>query len=216
MASNIRTNQQGWSMDYQWDVFVSYRRDFPYGQWVRNVFMPLFRAYLPEALNRKAEIFFDASDIHAGEAFPEKLTNALAHSRCLLAFWLPSYFFDDGWCRREWGAFLRRERRHGFRTFQNPRSLVVPFVLSDGDHFPQVARETEFFKCHEYSYLNLERIKAFVSFQKSMRETWVQHVVETIHAAPPWSGDWMQDVQLGLPDDVLPPNPPRFAAPAMG
>jgi hypothetical protein len=47
-------------MEYEYDVFLSYNRKFPHGEWVDDIFFPLFKSYLDEALNKDVKIFKDS------------------------------------------------------------------------------------------------------------------------------------------------------------
>jgi len=70
-------------MAYEYDVFVSYRRKSR--DWVCEYFLPLFEYHLQEAVGGRAiSIFVDTEDIEAGDAWPQRLHHALAHSKCLV------------------------------------------------------------------------------------------------------------------------------------
>src|SRR4051794_29282158 len=98
-------------MPYEYDVFVSYRRQGEFGKWVEKVFFPEFRQLLPEMLNEpNTRIFFDEKEVRTGDDFRHRIRTALACSRCLVPIWIPSYFWKDpGWCLLELDAFRRRE-----------------------------------------------------------------------------------------------------------
>jgi len=111
-------------MGYEYDAFVSYKRGFPFGDWVHETFLPLFEPLLVNALNQpSAKVFVDTAEIRPGESWPISLKNALAHSRCLVAIWSPSYFHSES-CKRELSVLLRRERQEGYRTLQKPNGLI--------------------------------------------------------------------------------------------
>jgi hypothetical protein len=92
--------------DYEYDVFVSYKHGSLYGAWVEETLLRLFKELLREELPRGRGIFFDRTGMSAADAFPAKLKRALATSRCMVAVWTPSYFYDSPWCRTELSLML--------------------------------------------------------------------------------------------------------------
>jgi hypothetical protein len=133
-------------MAYKYDIFLSYANQFPFNKWTRERLLPLIDTYLTNELNRQAKIFFDKAEIAAGDAWPEQLKNALAHSRCLVAVWSPSYFTSK-WCTSECAVMLNREMKLGYRKAQNPKGLILPLTIYDGDRFPEYARKIQWLDC---------------------------------------------------------------------
>lgn len=80
-----------------WDVFISYARDD------RGLAEPIKQRLESLGLS----VFFDIDgSIDAGDSFPQRIADAVAHSRVLLAIWTPNALARE-WCRRE--AFLARQ-----------------------------------------------------------------------------------------------------------
>jgi len=90
---------------YEWDVFVSYRRDQPVYRWVTQVFVPILRERPPETLGRDAKVFLDEQSVDAGTSWPDALEQALVWSRCVLPIFNPSYFQRD-WCIAEFATMI--------------------------------------------------------------------------------------------------------------
>lgn len=183
-------------MGYKYDVFISYSRDYPFSEWVREPFLPLFEGYLKAALNREPSIFTD-QDIPTGYAWEATLKNALAHSRCLVGIWSPNYF-QSSWCKYEYFVMLYRQRELKYGTNQNPSGLIVPVTVHDGDKFPKYAREIQFKDWENYAMIGagFRETKTFVDFQLTMRE-WTKEVAEAVENAPDWNEDWLNDKWLG-------------------
>src|SRR5659263_104899 len=99
-------------MAYEYDIFLSYPTEYPFGPWVHETFLPLFRAYLKNSIygNANAKIFIDKYEIAPGDAWPEKIKRALSHSKCMVAMWSPS-FFHSKWCMNECAIMLHREKK---------------------------------------------------------------------------------------------------------
>jgi TIR domain len=190
-------------MAYEHDVFLSYKSDFPFGDWVHECFLPFFRPYVENALNRPFNLFLDRTGIMSGDSWPQRLLEALSRSRCLVAVWSPFYFRSD-WCRRECELMLHRERRLGMRSLANPGGLVLPICLFDGDHFPGPAKEIQHLDCRKYFVVGdgFKRTELYVEFQQVIAR-WSEEVASAIHRAPPWrkewsSRQWHKDVAIDL------------------
>ncbi len=72
-------------MPYDYDVFLSYKKRYPFGEWVHEHFLPFFEPFVESALNRQFRVFVDSYGIATGDAWPERLQRALGCSRCLVA-----------------------------------------------------------------------------------------------------------------------------------
>ena len=78
-----KLNEERPRMNYEYDVFLSYKHTSIFGRWVEARFLPLFRDYLMEELGSREPppIFFDRRELRAAEPFPLKIRHALATSR---------------------------------------------------------------------------------------------------------------------------------------
>lgn len=178
-------------MAYEYDVFLSYKRGFPFGDWVHKHFLPFFEGYVEGALNRPLKTFVDTSGIATGDAWPERLKRALGHSRCLVAIWSPQYFHSE-WCRRECAVMLHREERLGFRTLDNPAGLVLPVCVFDGEHFPERARNIQYLDCNDYFLVgdSFTMAAEYIRFQQELK-SWAFEVAGAIDRAPDWNESWL-------------------------
>lgn len=112
---------------YIYDVFVSYKRmDAEWDTWIRDVFVKTLCGLVRNDVG-EVSVFIDR-DIELGSSWPNKLINAHANSRLLIALWNYEYFASD-WCRNEFKLMIYREKELGFRTDDNPRGLILPFRL---------------------------------------------------------------------------------------
>jgi hypothetical protein len=183
-------------MPYLHDVFISYSRRFPFGQWVEELFIPFFEPYLQAALNRSANVFYDREGILSGDAWPMKLKHGLAHSRCLVAIWSPLYFQSE-WCKYECIVMLYRERELGFRTLNNPAGLILPVKVHDGDSYPPYARSVQCENWIQYAKVGegFRKTEQFAEFQEKMSK-WTETVARTIDLAPEWDAAWLSNAWL--------------------
>ncbi|HZI19738.1 MAG TPA: toll/interleukin-1 receptor domain-containing protein [Pyrinomonadaceae bacterium] len=195
-------------MPYTHDVFLSYSHDYPFGEWVVDPFLPLFKGYLtaalnrnPNPLNREPVIFIDREGVRTGSTWPLRLRSALACSRCLVGVWSPNYFLSR-WCKFECVVMLHRERKLGYRTVVKPDGLVIPVSVHDGESFPDYARAIQIMDWGRYARVGegFKRTEAYVEFQEKVSD-FANDVAQAVKNAPPWDERWQTDEWL---DEAVP------------
>lgn len=186
-------------MGYQYDVFLSYRRKHPYGKWVDEIFYPLFVPYLEEAANKDISIFKDTEEIEAGSAWPQRIRNALANSRCMVSILIPSYFRSE-WCLKEFAVMDYRQKRLGYLTDQKPEGLIVPIKLFDGEHFPEDVQQIQMLDCREFlrAEEGVKKAQLFLDLDGVLQK-WVYDVAAAMARAPEWDAAWLSDEWLDIP-----------------
>lgn len=187
-------------MSYQYDIFLSYNTEFPFGEWVRELLIPFLKPFIENTINREVKIFHDRDGILTGDSWSERLKSAIAHSRCMVAVWSPSYFNSE-WCMKECAVMLNREEKLGYRTVGKPNGLIVPVCIFDGQHFPEFAKKIQYRDCRDYARVGegFKRTTRYIEFQDSLIE-WVPDIVESINGAPEWAEEWLTDEWL---DDII-------------
>jgi hypothetical protein len=137
---------------YEYDLFVSYRREGPTRNlstpWLKEVVRRIEHYLSMELGDREPRIFFDEESVELGDHWPRALSDALLHSKCLLPIWTPPYF-RSRWCMVEWQSFLAREQAVGLETRKKCR-LILPVAAQDGIHYPPDARDTQQFDLRSY------------------------------------------------------------------
>jgi len=172
--------------DYEWDVFLSYRRHSLTREWTREVSSRL-QFWLSQELGvRDAKMFVDEDSIEVGDRWPEKLKEALKLSRCMVCIWSPSYF-QSSWCVSEWRSFLERERMTGMQT----HGLIAPMKFHDGEHFPEEARNVQWADVAAYT----ATVPAFWTSQRAIEledvlKQFAHDVARIIGNAPAFRRDW--------------------------
>jgi hypothetical protein len=201
-------------VSYAHDVFLSYAHCFE--DWIEECFVPELTQYLSQELHPHASIFVDRTGIHTGDAWAARLKKELTQSRCIIAIWSPRYFHSE-WCRYESSVMLYRERELGYRTVNKPEGLVFPVRAFDGDHFPEYARNIQWFDCRDY----VRRAEVFKSSQRYLEFqdrmiAWVPQIAAAIRNAPQWRSDWLTDNWLNAAMSFHPEAPPvEFSAPLL-
>jgi hypothetical protein len=121
-------------MDYQYDIFISYRRDDLTKVWIEKHFMPLLGSHVYYELGRHPSFYID-EQLEIGTNWPLSLGIALGTSRTIISLWSKTYL-NSVWCTCEISHMLEREIRAGFRTIDRPGGLVFPAVIHDGETMP--------------------------------------------------------------------------------
>jgi hypothetical protein len=201
-------------MDYEYAVFISYRRNRLYDPWARDIFRPLLEARLQALAIHPARVFLDSTDIRSGQEWTTRVAHALCHSRCLVALWTPDYFRSDP-CLWELTTMLTRERAHGFQTSSNPLGLVVPIRCCDGQNYPKAVQGRQQLDFRRY-YLagNFRNRSLYFSLQQELND-WVETTLaEVIAATPAWQDSWYDPVPA-IPDELR-LSGPVYSAPLLG
>ena len=190
-------------MGYRYDVFLSYNRKFPYGLWVDEIFCPLFVPYLEDALNQRVSLFKDTEEIEGGSAWPHRIKNALAHSKCMVSIFSPSYFRSE-WCLKEFSIMYYRQKQLGYLTLEKPHGLILPVNIFDGEHFPGCARELQMLNCIDFNRVGegMKKTKLYIDLQ-GLLQNWVYDVATSIHNAPGWDEGWLTPDWLDIPFDYV-------------
>jgi len=124
---------------YRYDVFVSYAHAPLLEDMLRPV-LELVQTWGTELRGEELRLFVDYTELGPGARWSEKLQDALARSKLLLAVLTPRYFQSE-WARREWNAFRSRERR----AEVDPWTLIVPILLHGSpSELPQEARARQY------------------------------------------------------------------------
>src|SRR5688572_9855416 len=100
-------------MDYQFDVFISYPHHPIHEEWVRDIFLDIFRLHLENALGWSPNLFYDRDGgIAYGDEWPAQLKISLAKSKVIIPIWSVQYFLSP-WCRAECAVIRDRELKLG-------------------------------------------------------------------------------------------------------
>lgn len=181
--------------EYEWDVFLSYRRWGEWPDWVRKRLRTL-RHWLGEELGADVRIFCE--DIREGGDYPDELAAALARSAVLAPVFSRQYFTSE-WCSQELGHMLERERRCGYRTPKRREVLVVGAVVHDGEKFPDVVRRIQSVVLSDYAYTDMEpHSRTAEQLEALIRNKWAPGLAAAIEAAPPPDPQWLDLAVAGM------------------
>lgn len=170
--------------DYEFDLFLSYRRSGNVQDWVWNHFRPVLHHCLADELDREPRVFIDV-EIDTGTRWPDRLEEALRGSRLLLPVLSPQYF-RSAWCLAEWRSAVDREALVG-----GDCDLLYPVVFADRDNFPAEARHRQArdLKPWNIPYPQFRETPAYIPFHREVQKI-AQDLAARLHRVPPWRPDW--------------------------
>jgi hypothetical protein len=190
---------------YDYELFMSYRRNGNVRDWVQNHLAPLLIRCLEDELPEKPRVFLDSNQ-EVGIEWPDNILRALNRSKLLLAIWSPSYFTSP-WCLAEWHTMLLREQALGIGGLSKLPGLIYPIRFSDGNSFPAEAQQVQqelSFKDWRFPYLHFKDSILYLDFHRAVVRL-AENIAERLQLCPPWQSDW--PVARGpRPGDVAKPT----------
>jgi len=193
-------------MDYEYDIFISYKRGTDCEDWVRKTLKPLLNKifkdyYLGEG---DPKIFIDEEGLEIGMDWPLRLKRALARSKCMLAVWSPSYFRKSAWCVIEYSVMRYRQEQLNKDSDQPPASLIWPIIFRKLDPIPPFVQNTQLLDLTEYNSLISEESNFHkYSELKQKFESRIASLARMIATAPPWNQDWETPAWLETPFEKI-------------
>ena len=176
-------------MDYEHDIFISYRQECPTTVWMRNVFLPELRKRLIPR-RRDGVNIFDDQQIRVGDTWPNILREKVAASRLLLPMLTP-YYFGSKWCRQELALMLAREEKLGFHSMAGRnQGLVLPIRLFDGEKYPDRVKNVQLGDFRDFSDVK-RGTRTWFRFKDAI-EALAAAIDDTLDGLiPPYDEEWL-------------------------
>ncbi|MDO7853843.1 TIR domain-containing protein [Hymenobacter convexus] len=194
-------------MAYQYDIFISYRRLGATQDWIKQYFEPLVTTHLSLNLGRDPSIFVD-SQIEAGDDWPIVLGNALSASKIIILLWSKTYL-ESRWCSCEIGHMLEREKKFGFRANNNPKGLIFPAIINDGDTIPVQISTIQKFELQDFFKITLNMDgQKYTEFEDKIKIL-VGKITTALNDAPTWQADWQIDAVNSFTQQLYVQNSPN-------
>ena len=134
-------------VQYQYDVFLSYRRANEWPRFVQTIFLPLLRHWLEAEMGEPPRIFCDVEDLETGQSWPHRLAASIASSKVMVCLWSNEYFTSQ-WCLEELGHMLARSES----TMQtSPAQLILAVIIHDGENISRHLGRIQQFHIQEYA-----------------------------------------------------------------
>jgi TIR domain len=203
-------------MSYLNDIFISYRRNPDTLYWINEHFLPLLRLRLGFELQRAPVIYVDTG-LESGTSWPIQLGTELGRSRVLMVLWSANYL-SSRWCTLELSEMVARERKTRRRTLNNPKGLVIPAMIHDGEKFPQHLQDIQYFEIQKYFNVRMAKYSERAAELDDIIAAQAPDIAQAINSAPPWRAQWPKTAaqnmyKLLFRDDEAPQKTlPRFAA----
>lgn len=175
-------------MAYEYDLFISYRRNSEARGWITEHFLPLLRSRVEMEIDRPLRVFLDAQ-VESGSSWPAELGQALGRSRAMIVLWSGNYLASD-WCAMEFSLMLARERAAGLRTIQRPGGLIVPAFIHDGDKFPSRLRHIQCFEIQPMFNTRMARYSPRAEELDAALAANAPAIAAAIRSAPSWRANW--------------------------
>jgi hypothetical protein len=181
-------SQLGASMlDYQYDVFLSYRRANQWPKFVEAIFIPMFRHWLEAEIGQSPRIFFDVDEIETGESWPQRLAMGIAFSKVMVCLWSNEYFRSP-WCQAELGQMLAR--REVTKLKSGPLPLVLAAVIHDGENISPYLNDIQRMPIQEYANPWLARDSPRAEELSERIRKFCIHVSHALAKAPECNAAW--------------------------
>jgi hypothetical protein len=193
--------------DYEYDIFLSYRRLGAASDWVKNHFKPVLKSALAPELGRDPEIYFD-NRVETGATWPVELGRNLGRSRILICLWSRT-FLSSEWCKKELNLMWKREQILGLRTPAHPNGVVAVSIIHDGETMPDELSISQRSEIAEF-YNPMMRIDSpkRESFFTKMQSC-AAGIAEMIECAPPFDETWEHEAAEEVYEVYLAGQPPR-------
>jgi hypothetical protein len=175
-------------MGYQYDIFISYKRDPETYRWIKNHFEPLLTLRVGLELGRKVDIFID-DQLEAGTTWPIDLGLKLGCSRIIVPLFTRTYF-NSKWCACELSLMLSRERSLGYRIGINSQGLIVPATIHDGDTFPNQISHIQRFGIQQCFNVRMADDSPRAAELDDILAHNAPAFANAINQAPPWQSTW--------------------------
>jgi hypothetical protein len=201
LGPHVRSVEGAPVSDYEFDVFISYRRKGNPHDWVRNHFFPRLRDCLDDHLAAEPTLFLD-EQMEVGSVWPDRLETALSRTKILVSVFSPQYF-RSRWCLAELQTMADREKLLGHN------GLIYPVLFSDSENFPSFARERSWRDLKKWNRPDLvfQQTTEWLGFHQQV-ETIAIDLASRLALVPKWQPDWPSH----RPDPPMPgmTSMPRF------
>jgi hypothetical protein len=185
-AAKKPVTQAKTTKDYQYDVFFSY--DATMSELVLE-FTDRVKLELRSLRgDPPPKTFIDVQEIRGGEAWADALSEALIHSKILVAFVTPRYI-KSPFASKEFTLFRERSRETG-------KALLVPVILR-GEEFPDYFKQIQWLDLRQTSLMSLGSSAQRFSATSYQAHSLAQRLNELIDQAPKFDPRW-EDLAKGF------------------
>lgn len=177
-------------MDYEYDIFISYRRHLFTREWIDKHFIPLLEFWVEFELGRKPLIYIDTQlDEDIGTTWPIKLGQKISCSKILIPLWTKNYL-NSQWCTCEISHMLTREIKTGCRIPPNDNGLVIPVIIQDGETLPINLSVIQKLDVKDYFKARMREDSREAEALEDKIKAIAGSIAKCINSVPEWQSDW--------------------------
>jgi len=199
--------------EYDWLVFISYKRNTAVEHWLEKFFYPELEQWLKEELppHQKPKIFFDKK-IPIGNQWPDELQNAIKSS-CILIPILNSPYFSSPYCLAELDSMLERQKVLKLSSNEMCSGLIYPIVFGDGKYFRKdISKiQSRCMKKFASTAPAFKKSKKYLDFQNEVKKIAID-ICKMLESIPPFDSSWT--VLDMTPENIIHPatkmSPPNL------
>jgi len=174
-------------LEYEYDVFLSYRRANAWPKFVGDTFIPMFRHWLEAEVGYQPQIFFDADEIETGESWPHRLATGIALSKVMVCLWSREYF-SSPWCQAELGHMMAR--RENTKSGTGPLPLILALVIHDSENISPHLSSIQRLAIQEYANPWLARDSRRAEELSERIHRFAIHVSHALQKVPECNPNW--------------------------
>lgn len=175
--------------EFEWDIFISYKRKCSIADWIHKRFVPCLRKELnnfdfQSELHRNPQIWIDEESVGEVDRWPARIASALGKSLILMPIYNHAYF-GSNWCNAEYEAMAER---------QCP--FLIPIQAHDGEYSQsEIVRRFGTFDALDFRDLAFDygTVESNCGFQLQQKTRQVaDRVFRIIQTKPDYSADYQK------------------------
>jgi hypothetical protein len=180
-------------MSYQYDIFISYRRNSETLAWIKEHFLRLLKLCIGLELDREPSVFLDDQNLtESGTSWPTVLGEALGKSRVLIVLWTGNYRASV-WCSEELSHMLARQREAKLTTTDHRYGVVIPAIIHGLDKFQKALGEIEYFDIQSCFNVRMAHDGGLAEKLCESLKAQAAAIAKCIDHAPAWRESWPEE-----------------------
>ncbi len=208
-------------MQYKYAVFISYKWNGEYDEWVNEIFYPIVQEFFISRFNRNDLVFKDTKELRKsyGNSVIDFLKEGLIRSKCMLAVLNGPYFCNSAWCPKEFSVMFHRNKKYSNEP--PPKRLLFPVIFTNNENkstlfqvCPGLAEFIEssfmplFLEEEKYLFTNqsFKQSKEYNDLKLRIKGFLNDSVLPAMRIAPVWSNEWGTKEWFDDPVNDFTPN----------
>ncbi|WP_114939094.1 toll/interleukin-1 receptor domain-containing protein [Mucilaginibacter endophyticus] len=191
-------------MEYKYDIFISYKRDYKFGysdmekysllirqDWITKVFLIPLLHNLTAEIGKAPTYFLDVNEIKIGDQYERELRENLAKSKCMVVILSNPYLYDSEWCLREF-CFMKLRRETSAGKLQNTFIFPILYQKTNLQHPLISDLEIPNYIKYDRNPDLFIRSPEYLEFQEKIQSV-AATIGEVINEPPAWEDKWLSE-----------------------